>query len=163
MKTQSAFVAGMVGGVVMSIVMWMARLMGMQMNLEMMLGTMVADPGMTTWVIGFVIHLILSGAIALIYAWGFEHVTHRAGWLVGAGFGIIHAIIAGMFMGMVPMIHPRMPTPVAPPGAFLSNMGTMGVVALFMLHIIYGAVVGAMYGPVLHGHATTAEARPLNV
>lgn len=64
---------------------------------------------------------------------------------------------------MMRMMHPRRPTPVAPPGALLSNMGTMGVIAIFMLHMIYGAVVGAMYGPMLHGHATRAEARPLNV
>jgi len=151
MKAGKAFVAGMVGGVVMSVLMWMARtMMGMPANLEMMLGTMLADPGTTAWMIGFVMHLMISGAIALIYAWAFEHVTHRAGWLVGAGFGIVHAIIAGMVMGMMPMMHPRMPNPVMPPGAFLSNLGTMGVVAEFMLHMVYGAVVGAMYGAVIH-------------
>ncbi len=152
MNAGRAFVAGMVGGAAMSALMWMARAMGMPANLEMMLGTMVADPGTTAWIIGLAMHLMLSGAIALIYAWAFEHVTHRAGWLVGAGFGIVHAIIAGIVMGMIPMIHPRMPSPVMPPGAFMSNLGAMGVVAVFMLHLVYGAVVGAMYGPPVHGH-----------
>lgn len=32
------------------------------------------------------------------------------------------------------------------PGAFMSNLGTMGVIAEIMLHLIYIAVVGAMYG-----------------
>jgi len=161
MKVGKAFVAGMAGGAVMSALMWMARMMGMPANLEMMLGTMVTDPGTTAWIIGFVMHLMISGAIALIYAWAFEHVTHRAGWLVGAGFGVVHAIIAGMVMGMMPMMHPRMPNPVMPPGAFLSNLGTMGVVAEFMLHMIYGAVVGAMYGAVIHARAGVADGRPL--
>lgn len=161
MKAGKAFVAGMVGGAVMSALMWMARMMGMPANLEMMLGTMVADPGTTAWMIGFVMHLMLSGAIALIYAWAFEHVTHRAGWLVGAGFGIVHAIIAGMVMGMMPMMHPRMPNPVMPPGAFLSNLGTMGVVAEFMLHMVYGAVVGAMYGAVIHIRNAPAGGQPV--
>jgi len=162
MKAGKAFVAGMVGGAVMSVLMWMARtMMGMPANLEMMLGTMVTDPGTTAWMIGFVTHLMISGAIALIYAWAFEHVTHRAGWLVGAGFGVVHAIIAGMVMGMMPMIHPRMPNPVMPPGAFMSHLGTMGVVAEFMLHLIYGAVVGAMYGAVIHARAGVADGRPL--
>jgi hypothetical protein len=31
-----------------------------------------------------------------------------------------------------------------------SNLGMMGVLAFFMLHLIYGAIVGAMYGPVIH-------------
>ena len=31
----------------------------------------------------------------------------------------------------------------------MSNMGMMGIVAIIMLHIIFGAVVGQLYGPVL--------------
>lgn len=87
MNGGNAFVAGVVGGLVMSGLMWLARtMMAMPANLEMMLGTMVADPGSTAWIIGFAMHLMISGAIALIYAWAFEHVTHRAAWLIGAGF-----------------------------------------------------------------------------
>ena len=75
----------------MSVLTGLARMMGVPANIEMMLGTMVADPGTTAWLIGFVMHLTLSGLIALIYAWGFEHVTHKAGWAVGTGFGLVHA------------------------------------------------------------------------
>lgn len=160
MNAGRAFVAGLVGGAVMSVLMWMARtMMGMPANLEMMLGTMVTDPGTTAWLVGFVMHLMISGAIALIYAWAFEHVTHRAGWVVGVGFGVVHAIIAGVVMGMMPMMHPRMPNPVMPPGAFMSQLGAMGVLAEFMLHMIYGAVVGAMYGPVVHDRLTVGDHR----
>jgi len=162
MKAGTAFVAGVVGGAVMSVLMWMARTMlGMPVNLEMMLGTMVADPGTTAWLIGFVMHLMISGAIALLYAWGFENVTHRAGWLVGAGFSLIHIVIAGVVMGMMPMMHPRMPNPISPPGAFMSNLGVMGIVAEVMLHVIYGAIVGAMYGAVVHPRPLSADGRPL--
>lgn len=151
MKTGKAFLAGVVGGLVMVILIWMARtFMGMHMNLSMMLGTMILPMGMGAWIIGFTMHLIISGLIALIYAWGFEHVTHKAGVLVGLGFSIIHAIGAGIFMGMVPLIHPRIPEMMPAPGFFLSGMGMMGVIALFMLHFVYGAIVGGMYGPVEH-------------
>jgi len=151
MKTGKAFVAGVVGGAVMSALMAMARaFMGMPANLEMMLGTMVVQPpGAVAWTVGLVMHLVLSGLIALIYAWGFERVTHRAGWAVGAGFGVIHAIIGGLFMGMVPAMHPLIPEQMPAPGAFMSNI-PMGPVALFVLHIVYGAVVGAIYRPVEH-------------
>jgi len=149
MNTGRAFGVGVVGGIVMSIVLAMARLMGIPANLEMMEGTMFMDPGPMAWVMGFIMHLVLSGLIALVYAWGFEHVTHRSGALVGAGFGIVHAVIAGMVMGMMPMIHPRMPSPVMPPGAFMSHLGIMGPIAVFMLHMIYGAIVGRMYAPVV--------------
>jgi hypothetical protein len=32
----------------------------------------------------------------------------------------------------------------------MSNLGIMGVVAEIMLHLIYGAIVGTMYGLVIH-------------
>ena len=110
MNAGKAFVAGIIGGAAMSAVMWMGRtIMGMDVNLSMMLGTMfVQRPGATAWIIGFIMHLIISGLIALIYAWGFEHVAHRAGWLVGVGFSLIHSIGTGLFMGLVPMMHPMM-------------------------------------------------------
>lgn len=159
MKAGKAFVAGVIGGAAMSALMWMGRvMMDMPANLEMMLGTMFADPRPTAWTIGLIVHLMISGGIALIYAWGFEHVTHRAGWLVGAGFSIVHSLIAGTVMGMMPAMHPRMPEPIMPPGAFMSSMGTTGVVMEFVLHLVYGAIVGAMYGAVLHPrHAEAGE------
>lgn len=135
----------------MSLIMWMGRtVMGLPMNLEMMEGTfLVRPPGPVAWIVGFIMHLVISGLIALLYAWAFEHVTHRAGWLVGAGFGLVHAVIAGLFMGMVPAMHPLIPGVLPAPGAFLSNI-PMGPVVLFVLHAMYGAVVGAVYGRVVH-------------
>lgn len=149
MKAGTAFWAGVVGGVVMVVLMWMARtFMGMQIDLSMMLGTMLLPIGTGAWIVGFMMHLIISGLIALIYAWGFEHVTHRAGVLVGMGFSIIHSVGTGIFMGLVPAIHPRMPEMIPIPGFFLSSLGMMGIVGLFILHFVYGGIVGAMYGSV---------------
>ncbi len=107
-------------------------------------------PSAAKWVMGFIMHLIAGGIFVLIYAVGFEYLTHRAGWLVGAGFGLIHSLFAGLFMAMMPAMHPLIPEAMPAPGAFMSNLGMMGVVAEIMLHLIYGAIVGAMYGPVSH-------------
>lgn len=148
MKAGRAFLAGVIGGAVMSVGLAMGRAMGMPANLEMMQGTMFLPPGTTAFVVGLMMHLMISGLIALIYAWGFENVTHRAGWLVGVGFALIHTLIAGMVMGMMPMMHPMMPEQMPSPGYFMSNLGAMGVVAEVMLHLIYGAIVGGMYGAV---------------
>lgn len=153
MNTGRAFLAGVVGGAVMSAMMAVARAMGMEAKLELLLGTMLGiEPGPTAWIIGFGMHLVISGLIALLYALGFEYVTHRAGWLIGAAFAIIHILIGGVFMGMVPMMHPQVPGELSPPGAFMSNLGVMGVMAFVMLHLIYGAIVGTMY-TVVHRHA----------
>lgn len=152
MKTGKAFWAGVVGGIAMVILIWMARtFMGMQMNLSMMIGTMFLPAGPAAWILGFIVHLVISGLIALIYAWGFENVKHKAGVWLGVAFSLIHATIAGLVMGMVPAMHPRIPEMMPAPGFFLSRMGAMGVIALFVLHFVYGGIVGAMYRPVLHG------------
>jgi hypothetical protein len=166
MKIGKALVAGLVGGVAMTVLGWLVRQTGLQMNAEMMLGSMVSSsPGLTTWLIGFVIHLVISALIALIYASGFERVTHRAGTVVGLGFAVIHVIIAGMVMAMIPAIHPMIPERMPAPGAFMANMGVTFVALFVIEHLLYGAIVGAMYGPVEHPAArrtvAAADARRL--
>lgn len=150
MKTGKAFLGGMIGAVVMSAILWIARnWLGIPAHMEMMLGTMVVStPALTAWLVGFGIHVLIGGVLALIYAWGFEHVTHRAGWMVGLGFGLIHATISGLGMAMVPAIHPMIPERMPAPGAFMANLGAIGIVAEYALHAVYGAIIGALYGPV---------------
>lgn len=146
-----AFIAGVIGGTVMSIMLAVVRAMGMPANLEIMQGTMLGfAPGTTAWIAGFIMHLMISGLIALIYAVGFEYVTHRAGWLMGVAFSIIHLLIGGVVMGMVPAMHPMIPEQMPAPGYFMSGMGAMGVVLFTVEHLIYGAIVGAMYQVVHH-------------
>jgi hypothetical protein len=123
--------------------------MGMPVNLELLLGTVTgASPSTVTWIVGLIMHLIISGLIAPVYAVGFEYVVHRAGWLVGLALGIIHSLIGGAFLGLMPKMHPMVPEIMPAPGAFMSNLGMIGIVAFVVLHLIYGAIVGAAYGPV---------------
>jgi hypothetical protein len=152
MKYGQAFAAGVIGAIVMTIITIMARAMGMPANLEMMLGTMLGSPpSAMAWVMGLIIHLVAGGVFALIYAAGFEYWIHHASWLVGLGFGVIHTLFSGLVvLGMLPAIHPLVPEMMPAPGVFMVNLGTKGVVAFAVLHLIYGAIVGAMYGPVLH-------------
>jgi hypothetical protein len=79
-------------------------------------------------------------------------VFHAAnGWL-GVFVGLGHAVVAGLFMGMMPAMHPLIPELMPAPGAFMSGMGPMGVVAEFVGHALYGAIVGAIVGaPALAG------------
>ncbi len=151
MKLNKAILGGVVGAGLMSMIMAMAREMGMNVNLEQMLGTMTGmTPSATTFVIGLVVHLMMGAAFAVAYAWLFEHVIHRGGWTTGALVAIPHIVVAGLMMGVIPMIHPLMPNPVTPPGLFMSALGPMGVGAMVMLHLIFGATVGAVYGGALH-------------
>ena len=155
MKAGKAFLAGVVGGAAMSAVMFLAReVMGMNVKLELMLGTMLMSPGLQAWIVGLLMHLMISGLIALAYAWAFENVTHKAGVATGALVSIVHILIAGIFMGAIlPAMHPLVPEQMGGPGYFMANLGAMGIMAFVMLHLMFGAIVGAMYGPVLHSSA----------
>ncbi|MGH7957648.1 MAG: hypothetical protein ACREH8_11660, partial [Opitutaceae bacterium] len=148
MKTSKAIGAGIVGALVLTMIGWIARtFMGMPVNLEMMLGTMLGlAPGAGTWIVGLCIHLTAGVVFALIYAWCFEHFSHRAGVWTGVGYGVVHAIFSGMLMAMVPMMHPIVPEQMPAPGAFMSGLGAIGVIAFVMEHLIYGGIVGGMYG-----------------
>ena len=162
MKVGRAITAGLVGGVAMTALGWLVRQFGLEMNAEMMLGTMTSAPGVTAWIIGFMMHLLLSALIALLYAWGFERVTHRAGAAIGLGFAVIHVLVAGVVMAMIPAMHPMIPEQMPAPGAFLSAMGGTFVGLFLIEHLLYGATVGALYGPVERhagSPATSAEVR----
>lgn len=147
MNYRRALVGGVLAGTVMTMGMAVLRALGTPANPEMMLGTMMLPAGGAAWLAGFALHLVVSALIALIYAWGFEHVTHRAGWSIGMAFALIHIGIGGIVMGLVPAIHPMVPEMMPAPGAFMSGMGAIGVTAFIVEHLAYGAVVGAIYEP----------------
>jgi len=147
MKLNRAFLGGVLRAGVMSVIMAMARGMGMKVNLEQMLGTMTGMmPSGTTFAIDLAVHLMMGAAFAVAYAWLFEHVAHRGHWTTGALSAIPHVVFAGLMMGAIPMIHPLMPNPMPPPGVIMSELGPMGVGAMVMLHLIFGAIVGGVYG-----------------
>jgi hypothetical protein len=147
MKPVTAFVAGIFGAAVMTILREIGRAMReMEVSMEILLGTMLGlQPGVAAWIFGFAMHLVAGGVFALIYAFGFEALK-RGGVLTGVVFGAVHAVLAGLILGVMPMLHPQMPGAVDPPGIFLAHYGWMGVAGFVVPHFIFGAVVGGMYG-----------------
>jgi hypothetical protein len=148
MNIGKAFIAGLAGGAVMTLAMLLARETGLTtMDIEKKLGSMITgDLSRSAWQIGLAIHFVVSGLLALIYAFAFERLTHKAGWVFGAAFGLVHAIISGFVMGALGEIHPLMRDGLLrAPGLFASNFGS-ATVALFVVgHVVYGAVVGLLY------------------
>jgi hypothetical protein len=135
----------------MTVITAIARGMGMPVNLAMLLGTMFGlAPGGAAWFLGFVVHLIVSGLIAFLYGWGFEYGTHKANAGIGAAFSVVHIIVGGLFLGVMPALHPLIPGMLGSPGIFLSNLGFAGVAAFIILHVLYGLIVGSIYGVVQH-------------
>ncbi len=151
MDTGKAIVAGLIAGIAGTILLALGRVIGIPINLGLMLGTMLGlAPGPSTWFVGFIIHLVVSAILGILYAAGFEYITHRSGVGIGIGFSILHILVAGLLMGAIPMMHPMIPEVMAAPGAFLAYRGPAGVLMFLVLHLAFGAIVGAMYRPVLH-------------
>jgi hypothetical protein len=148
MYTTRAFYAGIVGAALMTLVLMLGRLAGLQANLAMMLGAMLTlRAGFDTWILGFFIHLLVGGGIGLVYAALFEYGFRRAGWARGLLIGAVHTVLSGLFLGAVPAVHPAVPEVLGAPGLFMANLGALGIVVFVLLHLMYGAVVGAIYRP----------------
>jgi hypothetical protein len=90
----------------------------------------------------------------------------EAGWLTGLWIGLIHGVIAGVFMKMMGSTHPKMEAVsnfagdetwrhdaggihIAKPGLFGKNYGKMTPVGLLMGHAVLGLVVGLVYTAVV--------------
>lgn len=143
----SAFAAGVLGAFILTVLMAIGRVSGLDVfNIELVLGSMLTrtlNPG--TWMLGFIWHLINGGIFACIYAFGFR-TLNRASASLGTGFGFIHWLFAGLAAGLLPVLHPLVPGEFSVPGYFLANLGPMSFIGFLIAHLIFGAVVGWIYG-----------------
>jgi hypothetical protein len=124
-----------------------------ELNVELLLGSMVTHELSTlSGVVGVVLYLLIAGLIACLYAVGFRHVTQRANWAIGLLFSLVHLGMTGLAMDALGDIHALMIRPPLPllrghllaPGLFAANFGAMTVAGFVALHLVYGALVGAM-------------------
>jgi hypothetical protein len=142
-----AVFAGMIAGLFMEMPMAM-KLAGVPMKMDMLLtwGTMMKVHGNAGRALGMGIHLMLSAAVALIYALGFN-VLNATGafWAWGLLGGLIHWAIAGMVLSMIPAMHPEMPERVPAPGAYVRSFGPLDMGGFLMGHLLYGLAVGVFY------------------
>ncbi len=159
--------AGLVGGASMTVVLYMGILMmprQMKMNLLLLLGTMVVPAGVTAYVAGAMIHAMMSIAFGLVHGAVFSAsgiTSAEPAW--GLVFGLVHWAVVGMALGMVPMMHPRMRygglrlvaqargNPhgeglLDPPGFYALNYPPATAAGFLMLHLLFGVIVGALYG-----------------
>lgn len=149
----AAILAGFLGGSAMSAPMTMMIKAGKtEMDMELMEGAMFTGDPSRAKAIGLVIHLVMMSALVIgsIYALLFSALGVSAGnaWWVGAGFGVLHGVIAGMGMAMMAMMHPRMgPQPASAgvsgvslgePGLFARNYGKATPTGVLIAHTVYG-------------------------
>lgn len=81
-------------------------------------------------------------------AWLRHHRTHpfaEAAW--GLLFGLAHWAVVGMALGMMPMMHRRIRDgEMEAPGFYALRYPPMTAIGFLMLHLIFGVIVGALYG-----------------
>lgn len=139
-KTGRAIAAGIIGTIVMTAAgIWIAPLMGMPpMNpAEMLAGQMGGSMAM-----GWLAHFAIGIILALIYAGG-------APWLAGP------PAVRGALYGLAPflvaqiVVMPMMGMPIFS-GSVAMAMGSL------IGHLVYGAVVGGVYGEVPARHPAAA-------
>ncbi len=148
MKFFRALLAGIAGALAMSGTMFLLRQFDINISLENLLGSLIADKtGLSLWMSGFILHLVIGVVMALLYAFVFE-LLQNWGTLIGGGLGLAHGLMAGLFMSAIPAMNPIIPNAHAP-GAFLAHV-QYGPALFLLLHFIYGATVGLVYGPPLH-------------
>lgn len=150
MNVIGAITAGLGGTVVISMVMAMAPKMGMpKMDIVGMLGTMFNKDGNV--ILGWVVHLMMGTIFALIYAalWSFGIGSATLIW--GLVFGAGHWLVAGMMMGVMPMMHAGIKSgTVDAPGVFtMNNGGIMAFMGGMVGHMIFGMVVALTYSAFL--------------
>ncbi|HEX6222170.1 MAG TPA: hypothetical protein VF115_13850 [Acidimicrobiia bacterium] len=143
---------GLVATVILTAVLVAAQLAGLtRLDIPLMLGTLLTgDPDRARF-FGFFLHLVMGQFFALFYVAAFAELG-AATWWMGAGFGVIHAAVAGaVLVPLLPTIHPRMATERAgpasrtilePPGLLALNYGWSTPLVTVAAHSVYGAILG---------------------
>ncbi len=123
-----------------------------RMDLPFLLGTAITTDRTRAKVIGYILHFVAGLVFALPYLALFE-VLGRSGWLLGAIFGLAHALFAATALVniLLPLIHPRMGTPftdarstvlLEPPGFMMLNYGIGTPIVSVLAHLAYGTIIG---------------------
>jgi len=127
---KKAIVGGLVATAAMTVLMLMAPMMGMPpMNIGAMLGSMMGG----SVALGWAAHFMIGAVLAVIYA------AALAPLLPGP------APVRGMVYGLLPWLLAQVAVmPMMGAGFFSGSMMMAG--GSLMGHLVYGAVLGALYG-----------------
>jgi hypothetical protein len=148
-----ATVGGLAGTLVLTTLLRAASELGLtRMDIPFLLGTAVTADRVRAKAIGYALHFVFGLLFALAYYAVFV-VIGRSGFLLGALFGLVHALFAGTALVnvLLPVVHPRMGTGfeaagsaplLEPPGFLLLNYGRQTPLVTIVGHVAYGAIVG---------------------
>jgi zinc transporter ZupT len=87
--------------------------------------------------------------LAVFYALAFEFVTRRAGWWIGAGLGVANVAAVWLGVGLLSWMFPGVAEYFAQE-LFVLFDSIAAVIGYVAVHLVYGALVGTLYGTPLH-------------
>lgn len=131
---KDGFLAGLIATAVLSVLMVAKAMMGLMPGLDIvvMLSVMMGAPVILGWLAHFMIGtLAWGGGFAVLY----DTIPGGTAITKGIVFGV-GALLAMMIVVM----------PMAGAGLFGMNFGIMAPMMTLVLHIAFGAVLGAVYG-----------------
>lgn len=127
-------IAGLAATAVMTMVMIMAPMMGMpEMNIGKMLGEFMGVPVVVGWLAHFMIGVVLAFVFAFVF---FSRLPGSP-------------VVRGMLFGLIPwLVAQVVMNPMMGAGVFASNTPApmMMVMGSLLGHLVYGAVLGGVYG-----------------
>ena len=146
----AAIGAGLIAGAAMSMLLYMGIGMmpkQMKMNLFLMLGTMMVRDRPMAYVAGAMMHAVMSIVFGLIHVAlfiAFDLEGSVAAWGIVLGLG--HWLVAGMGLGMMPIMHPLIRRgEMQAPGVLARGYPLPTAAGFFMLHIVFGVLMRALY------------------
>jgi len=134
MTLRNGFIAGFVGSAVLAVIFVMKSMMGLmpQMDIIAMLSAMMGMPAIMGWIAHFAIGTIVWGGV-------FALANDKIPGSSQLAKGVVLGLVAWLAMMLVVM-------PMAGGGIFGLNLGMIGTVMPLMLHIVFGAVLGFVFG-----------------
>ena len=128
--------AGLVATIMLSVLMVLKAMMGLmpQLDIAKMIAGMMGSPDMPLigWIVHFAIGIVIYGvAIAVL--------DSKLPGTSPVGHGVMLGVIGWLAMMVMLM-------PMAGAGLFGMNMGVMAPMMTLVLHLIFGAVLGWVYG-----------------
>ena len=128
--------AGLVATIVLSLLMVLKAMMGLmpQLDLPKMLAGMMGSPDMP--IIGWIVHFAIG---IVVYGVAIAALDSKLPGTSRVGHGVMLGVIGWLIMMVVLM-------PMAGAGLFGMNMGIMASMMTLVLHLIFGAVLGWVYG-----------------
>lgn len=128
-------IAGFIGTIVLSALMLMKQRMGLMPDLDV-IKMMSGMLGASTLAVGWAMHLLIGTVLwGTLFAGLDPYLPGGSHWLKGAWFGV------GAWLLMMILV-----MPMAGAGFFGVNLGMMAPPMTLMLHVVFGMILGGVYG-----------------